>query len=177
MKEPTNHDETSTVPIERYDLRILQSLRRIVQAVDIHSRCLSVKHQVTAPQLITLLAIAKHEPLTMVRLSKEVYLSPSTLVGIIDRLEAKHFVVRERSKQDRRQVCISITPEGRAFAEEAPSPLQETFANALSELSPLEQATISLSLERVVSMMEAEQVDAAPILQAGELNPQAAKKS
>lgn len=158
------------MPTERYDLRILQSLRRIVRAVDIHSRRLSMSHQITAPQLITLLAISDHGPLTIANLSKEVHLSASTLVGIIDRLEAKNLVVRERSKQDRRQVHISITETGRKFAEKAPSPLQETLAYSLAELTPLEQATISLSLERVVSMMEAEQIDAEPVLQSGDLN-------
>ncbi|MEM7018336.1 MAG: MarR family transcriptional regulator, partial [Pseudomonadota bacterium] len=61
------------------------------------------------------------------------------------------------------------TETGRTFVQDAPSPLQETLADSLTQLSPLEQATISLSLERVVSMMEAEKLDAAPILQSGDI--------
>lgn len=155
---------------ERYDLRILQSLRKIIRSVDLHSRKLSIQHDITAPQLITLLVVVEHGPLTIASISGEVHLSPSTLVGIIDRLEAKNYVVRERSAEDRRQVLISITEEGRAFAKQAPSPLQETLAEALNELNPLEQATISLSLERVVELMEAKELDAAPILQTGAID-------
>lgn len=150
---------------ERYDLKILQSLRKIIRSVDIHSRKLSMQHDITAPQLITLLAVAKHTPLTIAAISKIVHLSPSTLVGVIDRLEAKQYVNRERGSTDRRQVMISITEEGKAFAASAPSPLQETLVEALKELSPLEQATISLSLERIVELMEAKELEAAPILQ------------
>lgn len=165
-------DATNTPEIadERYDLKILQSLRKIIRSVDIHSRKLSMQHDVTAPQLITLLAVVEHGPLTIASISKQVHLSPSTLVGIIDRLEAKGYVARERSAEDRRQVLISVTKEGEAFAKQAPSPLQETLAEALSELTPLEQATISLSLERVVELMEAKELDAAPILQTGAID-------
>ncbi|MDB2415408.1 MarR family transcriptional regulator, partial [Rickettsiales bacterium] len=156
---------------EGYDLRILQSLRKIIRSVDIHSRKLSTHHDITAPQLITLLAIIDSSPLTIASISKDVHLSPSTLVGIIDRLEAKGYVKRERSEEDRRQIFISATKEGIKFARQAPSPLQETLAYALSKLSPLEQSTISLSLERIVELMEAKEVDASPILETGSINP------
>jgi DNA-binding MarR family transcriptional regulator len=156
-----------SVAPERYDLKILQSLRRIIRSVDIHSRKLNTQYDITAPQLITLLAIYDYGPLTIASISKEVHLSPSTLVGIIDRLESKALVARTRSQQDRRQVLISITPEGEDFVQKAPSPLQETLAEALNQLNPLEQATISFSLERIVELMEAKGLDASPILQTG----------
>ena len=152
---------------ERYDLKILQNLRRIIRSVDMHSRKLSIKHDITTPQLITLLAIAENGPLTIAEITKYVHLSPSTLVGIIDRLEAKKYVIRQRSATDRRQVMIYITKTGEDFSNKAPSPLQETLAQALNELTDLEQATISLSLERVVELMEAKEMNAAPILQTG----------
>lgn len=154
---------------DRYDLQILQSLRKIIRSVDIHSRKLSTQYDITAPQLITLLAVKEYGPLTIVAISKEVHLSPSTLVGIIDRLESKNYVIRERSSSDRRQVLISVTKKGEEFTKQAPSPLQETLAYALASLTPLEQATISLSLERIVELMEAKELDAAPILQTGSI--------
>ncbi|MDB2414801.1 MarR family transcriptional regulator [Rickettsiales bacterium] len=155
---------------ERYDLRIVQSLRKIIRSVDLHSRKLSIQHDITAPQLITLLATAENGPLTIASISKEVHLSPSTLVGIIDRLESKGYVMRERSSEDRRQVLIHITKQGKSFVEEAPSPLQETLAKALGELTSLGQSTIYLSLERVIELMEAKEIDAAPILETGAID-------
>ncbi len=163
----SQNSKTSFANGERYDLRILQSLRKIIRSVDLHSRKLSMQHDITAPQLISLLAVAETGPLTIAAISKEVHLSPSTLVGIVDRLEAKGLVERKRSEKDRRQVLISMTKQGEEFVRQAPSPLQETLAEALVELSPLEQSTISLSLERVVELMEAKELDAAPILQTG----------
>ena len=43
-------------PATRYDLRVFQSLRRIIRAVDLHSRKLSAQHRITGPQLMCLLA-------------------------------------------------------------------------------------------------------------------------
>ncbi len=167
MSDQPNGSSMPAIEDERHDLKILQNLRKIIRSVDIHSRKLSMQHDITAPQLITLLAIAEHGPLTIASISKEVHLSASTLVGIIDRLEAKKYVERKRSEEDRRQVLIYVTKLGNKFVTQAPSPLQETLAAALSELTPLEQSTISLSLQRIVELMEAKELDAAPILETG----------
>jgi DNA-binding MarR family transcriptional regulator len=173
----TEIDESSKIGDKRYDLKILQNLRRIIRSVDIHSRKLSIQHDITTPQLITLLAIIENNPLTIASISKHVHLSPSTLVGIIDRLEAKKYVIRQRSDADRRQVMISITKKGKEFTNKAPSPLQETLAKSLSKLTELEQATIFLSLERVVELMEVEEIDAAPILQVGVIKEEILEKN
>ncbi|MDT8318641.1 MAG: MarR family transcriptional regulator [bacterium] len=158
------------IPEKRHDLKILQSLRRIIRAVDIHSRKLSHDYKITGPQLITLLTIAEKGPLPLASIAKEIHLSPSTLVGIVDRLEEKGYVSRERSTRDRRQVNISSTEEGMDFVKKSPSPLQETLAEALNKLSINEQETISQSLQRIVELMEAKGLDASPILQTGKIN-------
>jgi DNA-binding MarR family transcriptional regulator len=154
-----------SVPKERYDLQVLRSLRRIIRAVDLHSKQLISKYQITAPQLLCLLAIAEEEQLTTSTLAEKVYLSASTVVGIIDRLEKKGFARRERNTKDRRIVNVSITTEGKKVADNAPSPLQDNLAEALADLPELEQATIALSLKRIVDLMEAEHLEAAPILE------------
>ena len=119
--------------------------------------------------MVTLLEIAKHETITIAELSKKVHLSSSTLVGIIDRLEKKEWVKRSRQGDDRRKVFISITSKGVTFIEQAPSPLQEKLLTELSSLSNLEKSNIALSLERVVDLMEAKNIDASPFLETGDI--------
>lgn len=168
-----NHDLENTeiiIPDERLDLRISQSLRRIVRSIDIHSRKLHHEYDITAPQLLTLTSISENEPLTIASLSINIHLSSSTLVGIIDRLENKNLVVRQRDTKDRRKVMIHTTDKGKVFIASAPSLLQETMANSLAKLTELEQSTIALSLERVVELMEAQDLDAAPLLETGAID-------
>lgn len=146
------------------DLRILLALRRIMRGVDLYSRKLRAQHSITGPQLVCLLAVAKEGPMTVSALGRSVHLSASTIVGILDRLEAKGFVHRERDKQDRRQVYVSATDAGRAAAKSSPSPLQDKLAEALRDLPEQDQKAISESLERIVDLMGVRDLDASPIL-------------
>lgn len=155
------------IPKSSYDLRILRSLRRIIRSVDLHSRKLFMQRNITGPQLACLLAVNEHGQLTASSLAREVHLSPSTIVGILDRLEQKALVERHRSSQDRRVVIIKITQAGRGLADAAPSPLQETLANSLRSLPEIEQVSITLSLEKIVALLEADILDAAPDLETG----------
>jgi len=141
-------------PGNGHDRRILQSLRRIIRAVEIHSRKLSAHHKITGPQLVCLLAAAERGPMKASELARQVHLSPSTIVGILDSLSQKGLLRRERDDRDRRLVRVTITEKGRAVAKNAPSPLQDKLSEGLARLSDAERATISHALERVVEMME-----------------------
>lgn len=154
----------------RYDLRVLQALRRIIRAIDLHSKKLAVQHKITGPQLVCLLAVEEHEPVTGSAIARYIHLSPSTVIGILDRLEAKGLVRRERDLKDRRLVQVSLTEPGKALVASAPSPLQDTLANAMNELPEAKLATIAESLDRIVQMMEARHIDAAPILETGPID-------
>lgn len=154
----------------RYDLQILQSLRRIIRAIDIHSRKLRIQHDITAPQLVCLLSIADDGPITSTKISQHVHLSPSTLVGILDRLEMKGLIQRKRDTKDRRLVYVTATEKGLETVKYAPSPLQDGLATALKDLPELEQTTIALSLERIVDLMEVRHIEAGPILETGQLD-------
>jgi DNA-binding MarR family transcriptional regulator len=169
-------NKTSSDKTARYDFRILQSVRKIIRAVDTYSKKLADEHDITAPQLVCLLAIVEEETTTTKELAQRIHLSPSTVVGILDRLEKKGLVKRLRDTVDRRVVNVMATSEGRELAEHAPSPLQDSLADSLERLPEAEQATIALSLERVVDLMEAGDIDAAPILETGPINHSADEK-
>jgi DNA-binding MarR family transcriptional regulator len=162
-------NETPPIPEGNYELRIFQSLRRIIRAIEIHSQKLSHDHQITGPQLGCLQAIKQKGALTTTRLAQTVFLSPSTVVGIVDRLEEKGLVSRLRSTSDRRQVQICLTEAGTRLAGSAPSPLQETLACSLQDLPALELVSITLALDKLVSLMEAGGISAAPVLETGSL--------
>lgn len=139
---------------QQYDLRILRALRRITRAVALHSKQLAACNHITAPQLVCLHTVIASGPMTATAISREIHVSPSTVVGILDRLEEKGLIRRERGREDRRIVFVSATEAGVQLATDAPSPLQKTLADSLNELPELERATITLSLERIVDLME-----------------------
>lgn len=143
---------------------VLVALRRIVRAIDIHSKKLGQSHHLTIPQVVLLRAIYRNKSLSLSDLAKLASLSNATVTGIIDRLETRNLVRRVRSETDRRQVFVEITPSGIEAAKSMPPLLQENFIRQLRALPKWEQAQVLSSLERVAAIMNAEKIDAAPIL-------------
>jgi len=135
-------------------LKILMDLRRITRAIDLNSKKLSSETSLTAPQVVSLIAVYHHGVLTLAEIAEQVHLSSSTMVGIIDRLEAKNLVIRERSKTDRRQVLIRITDEGQKMAKKSPLPLQEELIKSLSKLPEAQQRNLAKALELLVKMLD-----------------------
>lgn len=157
------------VPQQNYERRTLQAFRRIIRAIDRNSHKLASRHKITGPQLGCLQAIKDHGPITSARLAQQIFLSPSTIVGIIDRLEEKKLVERNRDRKDRRLIHICITPAGEHLVAEAPSLLQDTLIDALAELPDTERISITLTLEKLVDLMEIGHIAAAPLLTTGPL--------
>lgn len=151
----------------QYDESILRSLRRITRAIALHSRQLAATHRLTIPQLVCLRRIATAGVTTPGKLARDVSLSQATVTGILDRLAARGLVRRSRDESDRRRVNVELTDRGTALADAAPPPLQQEFSRRLGELPDDEQALFDGVLARIVEMMEAQDLDAAPMLAAG----------
>ena len=170
MSRKATSSSPTPVPEERLDLRIMQALRQIMRATDIHSRRLKSTHKLTTPQLVCLLTIANEGPLTATKIADRIFLSASTVVGILDRLEARGLIQRLRDTEDRRLVNVSATGKGLQVAKEAPSPLQAGLESGLQKLSVEEQATIARSLELIVDLMQAKDIEASPVLTNDDIN-------
>jgi DNA-binding MarR family transcriptional regulator len=86
------------------------------------------------------------------------YLNPSTITGVVDRLEKKRYVLRDRSEKDRRVVKVQLTPKGKRLAKRAPKPIQGKMIYGLRKLEKDELFLIYRSVEKLVEIMEAEDV-------------------
>ena len=157
--------ERRTQSQDQYGLRILNAIRQIIRAADLDSRQLATKHQITAPQLVSLMAIVEGEPTTAVDVSRRVHLGASTMVGVLDRLEAKGLITRQRDSADRRQVWVRATKAGRALVVNAPFPLQHSVARAYEKMSKQERAQVAACVERLVQLMAVSDLDAGPMLE------------
>lgn len=154
--------------MEDYD-ELLIAIRRIMRAIDLHSKKLVKKSGLTVPQLLVMQSLRTHGKVSVSAIAKDVLLSQATITTIIDRLERVGYVQRERSGEDRRVVYVCLTSDGRKKLEEAPEPIQSGFIRELRKLESWEQHMLIASVERVAQMMDAEDLDASPILEVGEL--------
>jgi DNA-binding MarR family transcriptional regulator len=150
---------------------VLIALRRIMRATDLYSKQLSKTAGLTSPQLLILAAIARMGDVTIGTIAREVKLSQATVTTILDRLERRGLVYRERSTVDKRKVHAHLTAEGEEALSTAPTPLQQSFIARYEGLDPWEQSMILASLQRVADMMDAGDLDASPMLHVGTIDP------
>lgn len=147
--------------------QVLISIRQIIRATDLYSKQLSKKVGLTAPQLLILQSIQELGAISISKLSAEVSLSQATVTTIIDRLEARALVSRHRSTKDKRVVHATLTAQGEEMLKAAPTPLQDVFSHKFTALDEWEKSMLVSALQRVASMMNAEKIDASPMLHVG----------
>ena len=145
---------------------VLVSLRRIIQAIDLHSRYLFRHYGLTGPQLFILQEMAKHKEISIGELAKAISLGQATVTGILTRLENRNLVARRRSNSDKRRVFVRTTEACQQLLASAPPPIQEKFLEQFNNLLDWEQTLILTALQRLVSMMDASAISAEPILAA-----------
>jgi DNA-binding MarR family transcriptional regulator len=135
---------------------IMQSLRRVFKAIQDYSQDVSDKFGVTGPQLWALKTIAQDGSMPLGELSKKMCVHPSTISGVIDRLEDKGYVVRDRDTGDRRVIYVQLTLKGKKLVRKAPNPIQGRMLYGLRKLKNEELNHIYESAQKLVKIMEAQ---------------------
>ncbi len=160
MSEPSEkvHDDLGEA--------VLIAMRRLMRAVDLHSKRLMLSHGLTGPQLLVLKAL-DGGACAVGELARKVRLSQPTAAEILARLQRRGLVVRSRSHSDRRCVLNRLSASGARKLREAPPLLQEAFTARFAGLAQDEQQRLLTSLQRLAELMDAETLDAAPLLSSG----------
>ncbi|MFT5277380.1 MAG: DNA-binding MarR family transcriptional regulator [Granulosicoccus sp.] len=160
--------------MKKYE-ELLMSMRKVIRAIGLYSKKLNKDSGLTSPQLFVLQNIAVHDGVMVKEIASSINLSSATVTSILDRLEVKNLVIRERSTVDKRKVGLHLTEAGIKTLETAPKPLQEHFIDRFEKLEEWEQTQLVATMQRIATMMDAEDLDAAPMLEVGaiETSPKA----
>ena len=151
------------------DEELLVALRQVIRAIDIRSKELSRDVGLTGPQLIVLQQVGKNPGVMVKEIARSITLSPATVTSILDRMESRGHVNRVRSTQDKRKVGVFLTDVGQSLLDKAPLPLQEHFLNRFNAIEEWEQSQMVATMQRIATMMDAQKIDAAPVLEVGSL--------
>ena len=142
---------------------IIDDLRRVFQAVSAYSKDVVNDTGLTAPQLWALKILHENAPLKVSELARCMCLHPATVVGILDRLEAKELVTRVRSRQDRRVVELNLTEAGEKVVAHAPEVAQAMLIKGLNTLSDEQRRCVREGMELVVRILAAEGIRPLPL--------------
>lgn len=142
--------------MDRTDISLI-ALRRILRATELYGRRLAKEA-----------GIAEHGHATPTAIANRMGVTQATMTALINKLVERQLVERRRSETDRRQTNVCITPRGTEAVDDAPDPLQQRYVKNFEALEDWEQAMIVASLERVAAMLDADGLDASPVLDLGE---------
>ncbi|WP_232286694.1 MarR family winged helix-turn-helix transcriptional regulator [Pelobacter propionicus] len=113
---------------------------------------------ITGPQLWAIKRIAENAPIKGAELARRMYLHPTTIVGILDRLETRGLVVRTRSKVDRRVVEVNLTEQGNELVRNAPEVAQGILVQGLEKLPEERLLKISEGIEELIRILDAREI-------------------
>ena len=167
-------EQTRKVRRDREIANVLDNLRRVFKVVHRYSKRAEKVGGMTGPQVWAMKVLAESAPIRVTDLARRMYLHPSTVVGILDRLEQQDQVRRTRSEKDHRVVTVSLTAKGRETVSKVPQIAQGLLLKGLKDLSDGDLQTTSEGLRRLVEILGVEGMPP-PLLLSPEVNVPAGK--
>jgi len=87
---------------------------------------------------------------SQLEVSRHLHLDPTIVVGLVDELETRGLLTRQRHPDDRRRSVLALTPAGVKLLRKATARTTAAEQAFLADLAPAEQRTFRESLARVV---------------------------
>lgn len=106
--------------------------------------------QVTLPQFRALVLIDMHRSMTVAELAEALGVVPSTATRMCDRLVAKELVDRVVDDTNRRQMTLTLRPEGRTLIAQSTRRRKREISRLLHSIPPDEQADLAQALGLLV---------------------------
>lgn len=140
---------------------VLQDLRVVVRAIQEHSRWVESQCGLSSTQLWILWELFASPGLKVSEVARTLTIHLSTASNLLDKLEAKGLLHRERTGPDQRVVRLYLTEAGVAVLAQAPRPAQGALNEALQRLSDDTLAQLSTGLDRLVAALKIKDPNAA----------------
>ncbi len=158
----------STIDVE-IETSILIEIRRLIRATEKYATKLADRHGITVAQLVVIQEIDSVIKIDEKELGSSLGLRKRTIQEILDRLERLDIVERVPGRKEPAKVLISLTEKGKGILDKDPPLLQDTLIEELEEIDDWQKSMLLASFQRINNLLEAEKLDAAPILTAGKI--------
>jgi len=138
---------------------IVWSIRRLVRAVYLDSQKISKRYGLTGPQSSVLRNLLNIGSMSSADLSRNLFVTPSNITGIIDRLEKKQFVERIKKEGDRRVALITLTQTGQELSKTLPDPIMKKFITQLADLEPEHVQLLAMAMNQILNLIDTEDIE------------------
>jgi DNA-binding MarR family transcriptional regulator len=153
----------------------LIALRKILRATEFNARNLARASGLTPSQAMALQFVRNRGEATPTEISAHASLKQATITALLDRLEERKLIKRRKDDADGRRMLVTVTAAGKKALDASPDSLQILFQERFQNLADWEQSSIIAALERVAALLDAERIDAGPVLDIGALDEPPAK--
>jgi DNA-binding MarR family transcriptional regulator len=109
-------------------------------------------YDLTPVQFASLVAIHTHPGIDATRLSAVIAFDRSTLGNVIERLQAKGFIERKPSREDKRVKLLYLTKSGVALLRDIMPLVDRAQARMLQPLKPADRKTLMSLLMQLVDL-------------------------
>jgi DNA-binding MarR family transcriptional regulator len=142
---------------------LVWSIRRLVRAVYLDSQKISKRYGLTGPQSAVARNLYNNGPMSSADLSRKLFVTPSNITGIIDRLGKKQLVKRIKKEGDRRVALITLTDTGKELSKTLPDPIMKKFIAELADLEPEHVQLLAMAMNQILNLIDTEEVEQEPL--------------
>lgn len=133
-----------------HTLIVLDSIRKIVQALRYFSVSCEENLGLSAAQLFVLKKLNGTKPISVNELADLTFTHQSSVSVVVTRLVEKKLVSRQASGLDRRRVELKLTKKGLAIVDRSPETIQEQLAQSFEVLNVKDQERLATLLNKWV---------------------------
>lgn len=116
MKTTTSSDEATLL---RLDNQLCFSLYSASLALNKLYRQLLAPLGITYPQYLVMMVLWEQDDITVSQIGERLFLDSATLTPLLKRMESAGLLLRQRSREDERQVVVTLTQAGRDLQAKA----------------------------------------------------------
>jgi DNA-binding MarR family transcriptional regulator len=140
-------------------LAFLRTLWELDHALQTASKSMARRRGITGPQRVVLRIVGRFPQLAPSQLAAIVHLHPSTLTGILKRLEGRGLIKRRVDPNDRRRSFLGLTPKGRAIDVDDVHTVERVLATLFATLPPAQTAATQRTLRALAEALQRSAVE------------------
>jgi DNA-binding MarR family transcriptional regulator len=135
-------------------LQFMQHMWELVHALDVASKRMAQQIGVTGPQRLVLRLVGQMPGKTASDIATMLGKHPSTLTGVLARLEGRGLLLRTVDEHDRRRARFTLTTAGKKVDRERRGTVEAAVRRAMGRASPNEMTGMARTVGFLVEELE-----------------------
>lgn len=137
-------------------LGFMRLLLAVDHALDARSKRMQRSFGITAPQRLFLRIVGRFPGISAGEVASIMEVHPSTLTGVLRRMQLRKWIVRQDDAGDRRRSLVKLTPEGKRYDELRAGTVEEAIRRSIQRCEPRDLEASERVLRTVIEELERE---------------------